>query len=167
MKPTQEQLNDPQWWDANIDPKYDYAFTTGPDWNGGETLIGEVKYGDVLGNTRLWELCIGDDSWVLLAKRPAKPAFVPEVGDECEFMNGNKWSKCKIDYISDDYIVVFISDFNNYEALSKGYHEFRPIKSERELFFDSVKKELPEADTDDLIFAGKLYDAGFIKETNK
>lgn len=144
MKPTQEQLNDPKWWD-----KY------------GEDAI-YCYYSDLKENICFSKELALHSMCHLIGERPIKPVFVPEVGVECEFMDGGKWSKCKIDYISDDYIVVFMGDFNNYEALSKGYHEFRPIKSERDLFVEAgvnTNRKLGIGATQQEMFEA-LYDAG-------
>ena len=87
MKPTQEQLNDPAWWDENAPEGYDYAFTTGPEWDGGESLIGDVRIANESGRTiNGMLLAIGLSKWHKIAKRPTKPAFVPEVGVECEIL---------------------------------------------------------------------------------
>jgi len=162
MKPTLEKLNDPQWWSDNVKDEYNYAFTTGPKWDGLDDLVGTFEFasedGYMGGDESLY---VDETGWILLCKRPTK-AFVPEVGVECEFMDSGKWSKCKIDYICEQYIVVFMPEYGNYEALVKDFnHQFRPIKSKRELFVEAVEgvnkahqwttKELAEA----------LYDAGF------
>jgi len=160
MKPTQEQLNDPVWWDEHSHDQEFIFFNSS---------IGEYQFANRYGRQyHGGGLLVGDEAWELLAKRPTKPAFVPEVGIECEFMDGDKWSKCKIDYISDDYIVVFMSDFNNYEALSKDYYEFRPIKSERELFNDAVSEALERGNIQDGL-GNVMYDSGLfcLKEADK
>jgi len=162
MKPTQEQLNDPAWWNENVDPAHDYAFTTGPDWQGNNKYVGSVEFANKYGETGCEEsLALGRDYWVPLAKRPTKAAFVPEVGVECEGFTTDladiwKWRKVEpLKEISAGEFACLVAGRS-----LRFVDQFRPIKSERDLFFDSVKKKLPKADTDDLIFAGKLYDAG-------
>jgi len=65
MKPTQEQLNDSKWWDKNAPGGYDFCFydeTCNRYWFYNKTKVYPTQS-------------------KLLAKRPAKPAFVPEVGE--------------------------------------------------------------------------------------
>ena len=151
MKPTQEQLNDPAWWEQAKDgfdycyyikDESDYAFTEGIFESAG---------------------------FELLAKRPTKQAFVPNTDTKTLYWvaevdsHGTPWN---FDGPHDDYksaedsIPLLIAVGEKNRKLVVTSMEFRPIKSERDLFFYSVKKKLPKADTDDLIFAGKLYDAG-------
>lgn len=86
MKPTPEQLADPQWWDENVDPAYDYAFTTGPEWNASEYMVGEIefadRYGCISNGKTASRLHLASNSWVMLAKRPAN--YTPKQGETVE-----------------------------------------------------------------------------------
>lgn len=179
MKPTQEQLNDPKWWDDNVDPEYDYAFTTGRKWKGDECVIGAVKFGDKLGNTSTGGLAIGEWAWMTLAKRPTKPAFVPNTETKTIYWvaevdsYGTPWN---FDGPHDDYesaedsipLLLAVGDKNR--KLVATSMEFRPIKSERELFVEQLAKlgkgygSLYSEE-----FAGEVYDSGLfcLKETDK
>jgi len=149
MKPTKEQLADPKWWDENS-KGYDYVFYLERN--------DEYLFADDNGEGSNFRLIAGGAGWQLLAKRP-EPEWVPEVGD-CEVRLGKSWVKCKVDYICDQYIVVLMYGSNTYEALVRGYYEFRPIKTQREEFIEEAKSRIKNMDADDIILSGKLYDAG-------
>lgn len=186
MKPTQEQLNDPVWWSNNVSDEYDYAFTTGPEWNGGETLIGTVKFGDEAGDTSAGELAIGDVAWVPLAKRPTKPVFVPEVGEDSllpevgskvgiylaslgnilipHVVKGYKvWRST--DKNNDHYRVFILlgpSEDNRSGDNERPLNDVFPIKSERE---ETVNKalEIYNCGKYSIDMAEALYDAGMLR----
>ena len=161
MKPTQEQLNDPAWWDENVDPAHDYAFTTGPDWQGNNKYVGSVEFANEDGETGCEEsLVLGRDSWVPLAKRPTKAAFVPEVGMECELWWGGVYQEPVeiIQYRNHGCKVVFWRmEQDCVDSAELPTAQFRPIKSERDLFVEAAQLA---ADTTQSTVFGKLYDAG-------
>jgi len=72
MKPTTEQLKDPEWWNKNIRGYYTQAYTTGPNWIGLECSIGDVIFvtrdGCIDGDL----VKTGDHLWVKLCDRPYK-----------------------------------------------------------------------------------------------
>lgn len=142
MKPTKEQLVDPRWWDENAKLKDKYCYMN-------------KETGELF---TTWHFNDGVDGFELLAKRPEQE-WVPEVGD-CEVKLGKSWVKCKVDYICDQYIVVLMYGTNTYEALVRDYYQLRPIKTQREDFVEEVKSRIKNMDEDDIILAGKLYDAG-------
>jgi len=164
MKPTQEQLNDPKWWSRNTESTDNYVL-----WDKQKlSLISLENY-------------ISDiDGYELLAKRPTKPAFVPEVGEWYEHTTlhdryGNLY------YIGLDSNGFKTFNNDNGELYKFGnYSEFRPIKSERELFVETVSKVLQIDDQEVTGLCNKsiemfhsaanaLYDSGLfcLKETNK
>jgi len=160
MKPTQEQLNDPAWWDENVDPAHDYAFTTGPGWQGNNKYVGSVEFANEDGETGCEEsLVLGRDSWVPLAKRPAKAAFVPEVGVECEVESDTRGVWKKAFYVGVDSIGSHVFDVEKQYLwrLDSLDEHVRPIKSERDLFVEAAQLA---ADTTQSTVFGKLYDAG-------
>jgi len=136
MKPTQEQLNDPAWWEQAKDgfdycyyikDESDYAFTEGIFESAG---------------------------FELLAKRPTKPAFVPEVGVECEgFTADLVWKKVEPlkETSSGEFACLVDGRFLRF------IDQFRPMKSERDLFVEAAQLA---ADTTQSTVFGKLYDAG-------
>jgi len=140
MKPTQEQLNDPAWWEQAKDgfdycyyikDESDYAFTEGIFESAG---------------------------FELLAKRPTKAAFVPEVGVECEGFTtdlAGLWKWRKVEPLKE-------TTAGEFACLVAGrslrfVDQFRPIKSERDLFVEAAQLA---ADTTQSTVFGKLYDAG-------
>jgi len=149
MKPTKEQLADPKWWQDNS-KGYDCVFYLERN--------DEYLFADDNGEGSNFKLIAGAAGWELLAKRP-EPEWMPEVGD-CEVKLGKSWVKCKVDYICDQYIVVLMHGSNTYEALVRGHYELRPIKTQREEFIEEAKSRIKNMDADDIILAGKLYDAG-------
>ena len=100
--------------------------------------------------------------------RPTK-AFVPEVGVECEgfttTLAGN-WKWCKVEPLKE-------TSSGEYACITEGrilrfIDQFRPIKSERELFIEQCI-EITELDGEkpEAVF-GKLYDNGLcFKESQK
>jgi len=155
MKPTQEQLNNPKWWDDNAPEGYDFCFydeTCNRYWFYNKTKVYPTQS-------------------KLLAKRPTKPAFVPEVGVECEY------SVLKGVYSLGEVLKVTKPDsFNVYAIMDSKTNQLhwatdiRPIKSERELFVEQLAKlgkgygSLYSEE-----FAGEVYDSGLfcLKETDK
>jgi len=160
MKPTQEQLNDPKWWDKNAPEDCD------------------LFYEDERLNYWFAQSESSHSCHSLLAERPTKPAFVPDTNTKTIYWvaevdtHGTPWNfdgPHEDRKSAEDSIPLLLAVGEKNRKLVVTSMEFSPIKSERELFLDSVKKELPTADKDDLIFAGALYDSGLfcLKEADK
>jgi len=157
MKPTQEQLNDPKWW-TNVPDGNDYCY-----------------YDHSQSDYFFEEMAFDSDDLELLAKRPTKPAFVPEVGVECEYSlnrDPDRLFKCKPRYVSANFVVAdcFINEEVIEQAFYKDDVEFRPIKSERELFVEQLAnlgKGYGSLYSEE--FAGEVYDSGLfcLKEADK
>ena len=162
MKPTNKQLNDPQWWAENAPNEH--------------SVVG------LYNNDRLdcfhWlqpesEGCYGNDSLLFypddigekinIYKRQAKPAFLPEVGVECELSNcGNDYERCTLKYIGESLCVVKHNYGEQYYRLNSV--KFRPIKSERELFIETAMKR---GSIDQREWMEALYDSGLFKLVEK
>lgn len=164
MKPTQDQLNDPKWWSDNVHDDFNYAFTTGPDWKGGDKWIGMVEFATKDGDQDDGQLVIGVDCWVLLAKRPTMPVFVPEVGGEYEMLYHNEWVHVFFVGLDFDARGVFRVAGDSLRSLSYEEYSFQPIKSERELCIEQAAKIMFEVENgvinDNSL--GALYDAGML-----
>jgi len=158
MKPTQEQLNDSKWWDKNAPGGYDFCFydeTCNRYWFYNKTKVYPTQS-------------------KLLAKRPAKPAFVPEVGDNVMVSLGK--GIIKATGIANFKKAYFVQGNNWTETTTKVY----PIKSERDLFVEAASKVLQTNDQEVTGLCNKsiemfnsaanaLYDSGLfcLKETDK
>ena len=110
----------------------------------------------------------------MLAKRPTKPAFVPEVGDNVMVSLGK--GIIKATGIANFKKAYFVQGNNWTETTTKVY----PIKSERDLFVEAASKVLQTNDQEVTGLCNKsiemfnsaanaLYDSGLfcLKETDK
>ena len=158
MKPTQEQLNDPVWWSNNVSDEYDYAFTTGPEWDGDDEHIGTIEFAKEDGSITDDEaLAIDRDCWVLLATRPTKPAFVPKVGELVETcFTHDGWSKRF--FIGITRNGQYIVESHNGSVSCHSADQIRPIKSERELFIDII---VAHGNLSEGVLADGILNAGF------
>lgn len=184
MKPTERQLNDPQWWDSNVDSGLDFCYTTGKDWDGDKekrgTFVFSKSGGWLNDDTRL---CVSDDGWILHCERPehqgnnekhdAASKFIPEAGQWCEVLESGKWTRCKIlafNRCDLDRLQIVVKDHTHNAAIlyEEDGIEFRPIKSERDVFIELVAEAICNASIEQLDvkgstkrIAGILHDAGF------
>jgi len=146
MKPTQEQLNDPQWWSEN-GGETSYCYLHEPT----NAIWFSAKEEKNLTNLEF------------LAKRPVKPAFVPEVGVECEFDHPNfGWTSCEPIGRFRGKMVCAPNGGGFYQG-----HEFnyRPIKSERELLIEII---VAQGNLSEGVLADGILNAGFcLKEPTK
>ena len=91
-------------------------------------------------------------------KRQAKPAFVPKVGVECEYNHPILgWTGCTPIGLFHGNMICAPNGGGFYKGRD---FEFRPIKSERELFIETAKSVWNGTYVSESIL-GELYDAGF------
>lgn len=132
-----------------------------------------------IGDIHTWERGHFDET-IQLIPHPVKKAepqapWVPKVGEECEYStNGHKWHVCEPLYIGNSCAFV-----KSDKASADGYREyslpishtdFRPLRTERELFIeqatkdylDQVGSEAVNAKWFERIF-GAMYDKGYRK----
>jgi len=167
MKPTQEQLNDQLWWDLN---------SYGRDCVFYNSRLKRVEFANKDGRDcrHGGELVFSAGGWRMLAKRPTKPAFVPEVGDNVMVSLGK--GIIKATGIANFKKAYFVQGNNWTETTTKVY----PIKSERDLFVEAASKVLQTNDQEVTGLCNKsiemfnsaanaLYDSGLfcLKETDK
>lgn len=163
MKPTKEQLKDPQWWKDNVDGKYDFAYTTGPEWDGGKGTIGKIEFADNRGLIKnMPSLVINDTAWVLLCERPKE--FIPEIGDWCECLDTTwahpQWRKCKPRFIGSKKI-IYDTEYEEESYTFAHNLKFRPLKTEREAFIDWACNVMNNSvDDSQEGWATALYDNG-------
>lgn len=159
MKPTKEQLKDPQWWKDNVDDKHDYAYTTGPRWDGSTAFKGCIDFGDSAGRkSGIVKMTLNEESWVLLCERPEW--FVPEIGAWCECDYPSKWTKVFV--IGPNSESSTVIELQCGETISVGsIIEFRPLKTERESFIDWACNVMNNSvDDSQEGWATALYDNG-------
>lgn len=71
MKPTEQQLNDPQWWSESVASGLNYCYTTGKNWTGCEELAGTFEFGTAQGELPDGKaLYISEECWVFYCERP-------------------------------------------------------------------------------------------------
>lgn len=161
MKPTKGQLKDPQWWKDNVDDKYDFAYTTGPEWDGIQSCKNTVEFADSQGEIDSENhLCIEEKWWVLLCERPKESQFIPETGTWCECDYPSKWTKVfVIGPNSESYTVIELQCGNTIAVGS--IIEFRPLKTEREEFIEKAS-ETPFCGMENIqSHYGDMFDNGF------
>ena len=102
--------------------------------------------------------------------RPTKYTWVPELGVECEYsVDGRNWYVCKVIVFSAHaaFIKSHKANIHNCKEYSIELNrvQFRPIKSERDLFVAKAFKVFGEASGNGLI---ALYEAGcrFIEDSD-
>lgn len=177
MKPTEQQLKDPQWWDSNVDSGLDFCYTTGKDWVGCDSVIGSFEFAGLENEDAL---VLGDKYWVLYCERPefygnnekhdtvmSASKFIPEVGQWCEIVLKNEIREAFYIGLDSDDLPVF--EYRNGDMLQEGFDlEFRPIKSERDVFIERAAEAICSASIEQLDvkgsakrIAGILHDAGF------
>ena len=94
-------------------------------------------------------------------KRPTK-AFVPEVGEWCEYKISGKWYKGF--YVGKSIEGRVVMEDNVFSPTKcDDIEEFRPIKSEREKFIDAYKEIEEEAASKQGRLVDALYDSGKFK----
>jgi len=115
-----------------------------------------------VGKNESWGLCVTrlpSDA----IPRPAKPAWVPEVGVECEVYNESfefaEWEKCTPLFIG-NLKVVYESESCHERVCAIELLKFRPIKSERDLFLEKYDDVLRNNATKPRLSGHALYDAG-------
>ncbi len=187
MKATQEQLNNPQWWDENVKDGLDYCYTTGHKWTWDSKLVGAFGFADEVGNLpNGGTLDISDESWVLHCGRPeyegnnekhdavmasdrdgptkdsSTQEYAPKTGDLVDVIFDN----FAIDNL---YGALFVAEYGGEYWFRDGDRSFlfgkaacdiAMHKSDRDKFIEKalVETGAPE-DWGDMF--GTLYDAGF------
>jgi hypothetical protein len=146
MKPTLEQIKT----DCSVWPKGASACTYNKLTDSYEFVITGLIDDD---------FCITGD--VLIIPRPTK-AFVPEVGEWCSYKILGKWYKGFYVGKSIDGRVVMEDDIFP-PTKCDDIEEFRPIKSDRELFVGAVKDEYKSFQWTIVDVAEALYDSGKFK----
>ncbi len=158
MKPTKEQLADPKWWDENS-KGYDCVFYLERN--------DEYIFADDNGEGSNFRLIAGGAGWQLLAKRPEpeqwkqKAPLLPDIGTEVEIIDngslvyGQGESGEVIGHVENCAIVRMSYGLGCFEA---SYLKIK--KTQREEFIEKAKSRIKNMDADDIILAGKLYDAG-------
>lgn len=184
MKPTEQQLKDPQWWDDNAPSDEHVLLVSAPD----EALITWAKIlgggdfvndnGTIYQNSRLFNIY----------KRPVEEAkFIPKVGEWCEILCdyvlcGNhptkvlKGSHVEVKAIVDvgygDVALIANEHISGTGTII--FSQLCPIKSERDVFIYCTSEAICGASIEQLDvkgnirrIAGILFDAGFkAPETN-
>lgn len=166
MKPTQEQLNDPKWWDDNA-PEGAEAWVDDCffKWDEGKEYIFTDSGWETEGES--WTpRDYKNDHGFFVVERPTKPAFVPKVGEWCLSYGGAKMMLVGLS--SSDHYVFEID--NGGLTMLGSIDGFRPIKSKRELFVEAgvkANRNLGIGATQEEMFEA-LYDAGCrFMETDK
>jgi hypothetical protein len=154
MRPTKDQLADYNWWQDNVPDYFDFLYEC--------ESTGEIAFANRDGrdNDGL-RLRLELDIWKLLAKRPEPEQWKPEVGVECLWFspNANCWTHTKVIAYNDSMTSAWLEG-EGVVAVNSSYSQFRPKKTQREEFVEEAKSRIKNMDADDIIFAGKLYDAG-------
>ena len=91
-----------------------------------------------------------------------KSKWKPEEGEWCEARTSGKWRKVKtlnVD-LGNDLMAFYVPVTENGLSRLIWCDNYRPIKTQREEFIEEAKSRIKNMDTDDIILAGKLYDAG-------
>jgi len=161
MKPTQEQLNDPKWWDKNAPEDCD------------------LFYEDERLNYWFAQSESSHSCHSLLAERPTKPAFVPDTNTKTIYWvaevdtHGTPWNfdgPHEDRKSAEDSIPLLLAVGEKNRKLVVTSMEFSPIKSERDEFMEKAMTVF-KGDNMELysVVAGALYDSGLfcLKETDK
>ena len=165
MKPTNEQLKDVKWWDAN-QPKGMKVWIehNAPEANNQSGWffikpLGGESYTSVGGHV-IFPLEFSADIGTIHHK--PKP-YQPEVGKECEVLYGCSWHTCLFlgEILYGDYGYQIISgEYKGEMNGDKDLSHFRPIESYEEFFLEAAKELIPEMDADDIRLVKELAKVG-------
>jgi len=154
MKPTKEQLASTKWWRDNVPDDLDFLYEC--------ESTGEIAFANRDGrdNDGL-RLRLELDIWKLLAKRPEpenkKIYWVAKV--DCY---GTPWNTDgpHESYSKANEGCELLKQVNKKDKYIVTEMTFKKIKTQREEFIEEAKSRIKNMDADDIILAGKLYDAG-------
>ncbi len=157
MKPTLEQIKT----DESVWPDGATHYTQGEfqKWVGGYEYSWSTKTREWVAESPSWDLEKYEKNGYKTIHRPTK-AFVPEVGEECEFNHPTfGWTGCTIIGPFRSAIVCAPNGGGFYQGLPSDY---RKIKTEREEFMERVVYETLNMCSEQLRerIANELYDAG-------
>ena len=168
MKPTLEQLNDPDWWDDNA-PNGAKCLINGKffKWSGGTQGIEYIYHDD------RW-VAQGEMSWSLrryenntktfeIHKRPNRKPWMPEVGEWCKFKYKERAFYCEsgeVKFIGDKLIVI---DNGREKCYKISELHFEPMRSERDKWVEQALGLRKQGAYTDEQWAADIYDAGLAK----
>jgi len=167
MTPTPEQLASAEWWQTNVESKYNFWVTYhGKD--GAFSYLTEA--GDYFDQGGIFYP--SNDRDVKAKRRPAKvwhesPKGLPPAGTYCQVLDNEKWHDTFIVGRSSKGSVVYQCDnFTSwvYDGMSKA-DKFRPFDPKRDNTVKEIRKLISETKNEDV--AEALYNAGFRLEDNK
>lgn len=181
--PTQQQLNDPKWWDENVHPEVERIYV-GEHCLYEMKLIGEPKYL----SDRGWSSFMGNTDarryWNYGVSRPTKPELkewdgegLPPVGVECEYAlkPSGPWFRCEI--VSHNRMVIrcphLETDSDRGLQIVGCNLVFRPLRTkeqrEREVVVATALSHIPPGATSHdgvmlSVYTDRLYDAGMLRK---
>lgn len=167
------------------DDRYNYLFTTGPEWNGGRHCVGEFRVATYDGFKGSKSLIMGSTAWVRVCSRQEFEDYKPEkgrlppVGTHCEITWGARvrWYEC---IVLPDQAVIIKETIGNSGWRTHSQNipddvEFRPLRTGRDRAINAAYRSLPlEQFPSDSVgwqgsarrIIGALYDAGKLSENN-
>ena len=170
MKPTNEQLNDVKWWDANQpSDKHvwieDLRSHEGGDWSGWSKRDGDGFFSVPGADDSSWGGAAEKGGAITIHHKPKDTPYMPEVGEWCDYANSekrNKYGPLFFVGANQDGELIFSDSHNHLIGLSRG-ESLQAVKSDEELFIEQARRAIAiqKTGSDLCDMLGDLHKAGF------